>query len=73
VVTGNCDISHRYDPRNPDLITSPAVTVDGDSRPSYLYPVELAATNLAPVIRNYDDQEFELHALSYLFESMGAT
>jgi hypothetical protein len=71
VVTGTCEISHRFDPRNTDLITSPAVTIEGDSRPSYIYPVELAATNLAPVIHNMDDEEFELHALTYYFESMG--
>lgn len=71
VVTGQCEVSHRFDPRNTDLITSPPVTVQGDSRPSYLYPVELAATNLAPVIHNYDDQDFELHALTYYFDSMG--
>jgi hypothetical protein len=71
VVTGSCEVSHRFDPRNTDLITSPAVTVEGDSRPSYLYPVEIAATNLAPVIHNFDEDDFELHALTYYFDSMG--
>jgi len=71
VVTGQCQIAHRFDPRNTDLITDPPVTVQGDTRPGYLYPVELLATNLAPVLRNYDDQEFELHQLTYYFESLG--
>lgn len=68
VVSGQCQISHRFDARNTSLVTDPPVTVMGDTRSSYLYPVELLATNLAPVISNYDDQEFELHALTYYFD-----
>lgn len=71
VVTGECEISHRFDPRNTVLKTDPPVTVNGDTRPGYLYPVELLCTNLAPVIHNYDDQEFELHQLTYYFDSLG--
>lgn len=71
VVTGSCQISHRYDPRTVALITDPPVTVTGDTRPSTLYPVELMTTNLAPVIHNFDDQEFELHQLVYYFEQYG--
>lgn len=71
VVSGSCEISHRFDSQHPDLVTNPPVTVVGDTRPSYQYPVELLATNLAPVIHNYDDQEFELHQLVYFFESLG--
>lgn len=70
VVTGTCQISHRYDPRYVDLITDPAVTVSGDTRPSTLFPVELMTTSLAPVIRNNDASDFELHQLSYYFESL---
>lgn len=67
VVTGTCDISHRFDPRSVDLITNPPVTITGDSRPGYIFPVELNTTSLAPVLRNYDDQDFELHMLIYIF------
>jgi hypothetical protein len=72
VVTGSAEISHRFDPRNTDLVTDPPVVVNGDTRSGYLYPVELLATNLAPVIHNSDDQEFELHALTYYYENLGA-
>lgn len=71
VITGTCDISHRYDPRNVSLKTDPPVTVQGDTRPGYVYPVELLTTNLAPVLRNFDDKEFELHELTYYFDSLG--
>jgi len=71
VVTGQCQISHRFDPRNTDLVTNPPVTVEGDTRPGYLYPVELLTTNIAPVFSNYDDQEFELHQLTFYYEVLG--
>lgn len=72
-ITGQCEISHRFDPRSPELITSPSVIITGDTRSSYVYPVELLATNIAPVIRNFDDKEFELHLLTYYFENLGTT
>lgn len=68
VVTGSCEISHRYDPRDTSLVTNPPVTIVGDSRPGYLIPVELCPVSLAPVIRNYDDQDFELHQITYYYE-----
>lgn len=70
VVTGTCDISHRYDPRDTALVTDPPVTVTGDTRPGYLFPVELCVTSLAPVLRNYDDEDFELHQLTYYFDPL---
>lgn len=71
VVTGNADISHRYDPRSPELETAPPITIRGDTRPGNLYPVELMTTNLSTVVRNFDDGEFELHSLSYGFFNLG--
>lgn len=71
VLTGTATIAHRFDSRNVSLISDPPVTVTGDTRSSYVYPVELLATNLAPVLRNFDNQEFELHALTYYFDSLG--
>jgi hypothetical protein len=73
VVTGQCTIAHRFDPRNTELITDPPVLIVGDTQPSYLIPVEMIATNLAPVILNNDDQEFELHQIGYIFEGLGPT
>jgi len=71
VVSGQCQISHRYDPRSTELVTNPPVTIQGDSRPGYLMPVELMAVSIAPVIRNYDDEDFELHQLTYYYETLG--
>lgn len=72
VVNGSCQISYRFDPRNPNLVTDPPVTVTGDTRSSYVYPVELLATSIAPVFRNYDNADFELHQLTFYFENLGA-
>lgn len=70
VVTGTCDISHRYDPRNTELVTNPPVTITGDSRPGYLFPVELVPVSLAPVIRNFDSNDFELHQITYYYDTL---
>lgn len=70
VVSGQCQISHRYDPRSTELVTNPPVTIQGDSRPGYLMPVELCAVSIAPVIRNYDDQDFELHLITYYYDNL---
>lgn len=70
VFTGTGDISHRFDPRNPALITSPPITVTGDTQPGNVYPVELITTNLATAVRNFDDQEFEMHSISYQFANL---
>lgn len=71
VVTGTCSISHRYDARNTSLKSDPPVTIIGDSRPGNTFPVELLATNLAPVISNFDNADFELHQLTYYYEPLG--
>lgn len=71
VVTGQAQISHRFDPINPELVTDPPVTVVGDTRSRYTYPVELLTTNLAPVIYNKTNEDFELHLLNYYYETLG--
>lgn len=72
VITGQCKVSHRFDPIDTSLVTDPPVTVLGDTRSRYVYPVELCTTSLSPVLHNYDSSEFELHALTYYFENLGA-
>ena len=72
VCEGSCDITHRFDPRQPSLETSPAIPITGDSRPGYLYPVELMTTNLSTVIRSSSAGPFELQSLTYHFENLGA-
>lgn len=69
VITGTAQLAHRYDPSQPTLIT-PYVDIEGDTRPGGMIPVELATTNIAPVIRHAADEAFELAAISYQFENL---
>lgn len=71
VMVGEATIAHRFDARNAGLIT-PGVTLSGDTRPGELTPVEVCSVGLAPVLMSRTDQPFELHALTYQFEPMGA-
>ncbi|WP_273430481.1 hypothetical protein [Chitinibacter tainanensis] len=69
--TGTGSVAHRYDPRDPSLITSPPVPITGDTRAGRTLPVELITPNISIVINNKDASEFEVSLLSYLFENLG--
>lgn len=71
VMVGEATIAHRFDARNTDLIT-PGVVLSGDTRPGELTPVEVSSVGIAPVLTSRNNQPFELHALTYVFEPMGA-
>lgn len=70
VMVGTAGIAHRFDARTPALIT-PEVELSGDSRPGELTPVEVCSVGIAPVITHTASEAFELHALTYHFESLG--
>lgn len=71
VLVGSADISHRFDARQPAFVTD-GVMVSSDSRPGEMTPVELCSVGIAPIVKNSADEEFELHALTYYFEPLGA-
>jgi hypothetical protein len=71
VMVGEAEIAHRFDARNASLIT-PGVTLSGDTRPGELTPVEVCTVGIAPVLTCRNSLPFELHALTYLFESLGS-
>lgn len=71
VMVGTAEIAHRFDAQQPDFIT-PGTTLSGDSRPGGLTPVELCTVGIAPVIRHTANEAFELHALTYYFDNLGA-
>lgn len=70
VMVGTAGIAHRFDARATDLIT-PDVELSGDTRPGELTPVEVCSVGLAPVITHTASEAFELHALTYHFDSLG--
>lgn len=71
VMVGEATIAHRFDARDTGLIT-PGVTLSGDTRPGELTPVEVCSVGIAPVIHSRNSGQFELHALTYVFQPMGA-
>ncbi len=46
--------------------------MSGDTRPSEMTAVEIVSVGIAPVIECTNDGEFELHAMTFYFESLGA-
>ena len=71
VMVGEATIAHRFDARDTGLIT-PGATLSGDTRPGELTPVEICSVGIAPVIHSLNSEPFELHALTYVFQPMGA-
>lgn len=71
VMVGDADMSIKFDARQPDFIT-PSIPMSGDTRPGEMTPVEIVSVGIAPVIESTNDGEFELHAMTFYFESLGA-
>ena len=71
VMIGSATIAHKFDARDSGLIT-PGVELSGDTRPGELTPVEVCSVGISPVINCRTNEAFELHALTYVFEPLGA-
>jgi hypothetical protein len=71
VVIGTATLAHRFDARDAGMVT-PGTTISGDTRPGEMTPVELVSVGVAPVLTHQADEPFELHALTYHFEKLGA-
>ena len=69
VATGSANLSFRFDPREITYETDP-FELTGDTRPGDLIPVELTSTALAPVIKNSNDEDFQLDAISLIYENL---
>lgn len=69
VTTGAARLSFKYDPRDDNFVTS-EITLSGDTRPGDMTPIELTSVNIAPVIKNNADEEFQLDAITLYFESL---
>ena len=70
ITKGTGTIQHRYDSSDVSLITT-EIPFSGDTRPGPTYPVDLSVTEVAPVIKNHDDEDFAFYGISYLFENLG--
>lgn len=70
VTIGTASIAHKFDASAPGFVT-PGMTISGDTRPGGMLPVEICSTGIAPVISHQANELFELHALTYYFETLG--
>lgn len=71
VMAGSADLSIKFDARTPGFIT-PSVSVSGDTRPGEMTPVEVVSVGIAPVLTSSAEAAFELHAITFYFENLGA-
>jgi hypothetical protein len=67
VCLGDCFVAHKFDARDESLITN-EIPISGDTRPGPMTPVEVVTTELATRIRNFDDKDFRLDAITYYYE-----
>lgn len=70
VAEGEGEIAFRYDANDPDKITE-YVPFSGDTRSGPMIPVEVMATELAPVIRYTGSADFRLDSLSFHYNNLG--
>lgn len=71
VMIGSADMQIKFDARQPEFIT-PAIEMVGDTRPGEQTAVEVVSVGIAPVITSTNDAPFELHAITFYHENLGA-
>lgn len=71
VTEGEARVQLKFDPRDATAI-SDEIVLSGDTRPDELSPVEIASTSLAVVIKNNNDEDFRLDAISLSYENLNA-
>lgn len=67
---GTASVQHRWDARTPDAKTT-AVSLDGDSRPNPMVPVELMTTQISFDITQSANSSFMLNGLTYYYQTLG--
>lgn len=70
VGAGTPSMAWRYEPNDTSKITE-AYEYIGDTRSGVLHPVDVAATNIAPVLTHEADEDFRLDALTLYFNPLG--
>lgn len=71
VFQGTPNVSFKYDPRDLGKESIPQ-SINGDTRPRDMCPVEIVAPAIAPVFRHSLDEDFELDAVTLFFNVLGA-
>ena len=71
VMVGSAEMQIKFDARNPEFITPP-IAMTGDTRPGEMTAVEVISVGIAPVLTSTNDEDFELHAISFYFQNLAA-
>ena len=70
VTTGSARLTFKYLDGSGNTFTTDEIVLSGDTRPDTMTPVELTGVNIAPVIKNKLNEEFQLDAVSLYFETL---
>ena len=70
VTTGEARLTFKYLDGAGNVFTTDEIKLSGDTRPDTLTPVELTGVNIAPVIKNKLNEQFQLDAISLYFETL---
>jgi hypothetical protein len=70
VVTGSPEIAFKFNANEGADVTD-YLPIEGDLRPGAMYPMEISATAIAPVLRHQADEAFELNMLQAYYENLG--
>ena len=70
VTTGSGRLTFKYLDGSGNVFSTDEIVLSGDTRPDTMTPVELTGVNIAPVIKNKLNEEFQLDAISLYFETL---
>lgn len=70
VTTGSARLTFKYLDGVGNVFSTDEIVLSGDTRPDTMTPVELTGVNIAPVIKNKLNEEFQLDAISLYFETL---
>jgi|21_taG_2_1085346.scaffolds.fasta_scaffold00651_14 hypothetical protein len=70
VTTGTARLTFKYLDGDGNVFTTDEISLSGDTRPDTMTSVELTGVNIAPVVKNNSNEEFQLDAISLYFETL---
>jgi hypothetical protein len=70
VVKGSPEIAFKFNANEPEDVTD-YLPIEGDMRPGELYPMEVCATAVAPILRHQRNEACEISLLQLYYENLG--
>lgn len=69
VFSGTGQVSYKYDPRDQSKESIPQ-SINGDTAPKQIVPVEIVAASIAPVVRHEAEEAFEFTQVSLYYQPL---